>query len=171
MLEKACAHTCWQTRPLWGTHTSAVIKARTLVFFINSRPNTCICSLPTLLHELYILIQSYAREFIVYFTPNSTARSDRPNASDRFFFCVIKRYGFHVEESLMFWIQSDSPAYNESDFFFFGKLCEPSQLSPVYVTLWCRCLNLKNKVILCLMESVEHSVSWWLNCFYSDLLL
>lgn len=108
-----------------------MIKARALVFFINSQDWYLDPLPPHFVHELYVLIQSYARESIVYFTPQSIEASERLNASDRFL-CAIKQYGFHVCMCAVFDVQSrdrDSPAYNESDFFFLSSLCEPSQLS------------------------------------------
>lgn len=50
---------------------------------------------PHFVHDLYVLIQSSAGESMVYLMPQSIASSERLNAPDSFF-CVIKRYGFHV---------------------------------------------------------------------------
>lgn len=38
---KAHAHTCWQTRQLWGPQTSPLIKARAPMVFVSSRSDTC----------------------------------------------------------------------------------------------------------------------------------
>ena len=47
-LWEACPPARWQTGPLWGTLTSAGIKAGAPVFFISSQTDTWIRSLPTL---------------------------------------------------------------------------------------------------------------------------
>ncbi len=73
-------------------------------------------------------MQSFAEESTVYFTPQSIAASERLKASDRFF-CVMKRYGFHVCMCGVFDVCSrdrDSPAHNESGFFLASCVSHPS---------------------------------------------
>lgn len=89
--------------------------------------------------KLCELIRSCARELIVYFMPNNTARSEGLIiASDRFF-CVIKQYSFHVcvcVETLMLQTPSDSPACNESVFLSFFLFWQVS-LSSCHQSILC----------------------------------
>lgn len=89
---------------------------------------------PHFVHKLYVLIQSRAKESIVYFTLQSiAAASERLSTPDRFF-CVIKQYGFHVCMCAVFDVQGrdgDSPAHNESDFYFWKVVRDISAVTPV----------------------------------------
>lgn len=74
---------------------------------------------PHFVHDSFVLMRSYARESAVYFTPRSTARSERLSASDRVF-CVGGQNVLFVWTSTGFEaFASDRhpPAHNESDSF------------------------------------------------------
>lgn len=77
---EACAHTCWQTRLLSGTHINDDQSQQSPGVLHQPTAEYLYLPPPHFAHKLYILEQSYARESVVYL------RGETLKVSDRVFF-------------------------------------------------------------------------------------